>query len=89
MSDGVATRAGGNATTYSQIAAKTICCITPNKDRDSSSAEVSKEVLHLGRSIAGSADLEGGGAGAKGAGIDTPVAGIRDVPATTCKAWGC
>ncbi|KAL0427469.1 UNVERIFIED_CONTAM: hypothetical protein Slati_2921700 [Sesamum latifolium] len=49
-SDGVAKWTEANVATCSQIAAETICWMAPNMAGDSSSAEVSEEVLRRGGS---------------------------------------
>ncbi|KAL0433092.1 UNVERIFIED_CONTAM: hypothetical protein Slati_2643500 [Sesamum latifolium] len=60
--------------------------MAPNRARDSSSVEVSEEVLHRSGSAIGPTTLGGGGVGAKAAGADPPLASTWGIPVTTCKA---
>ncbi|KAL0385877.1 UNVERIFIED_CONTAM: hypothetical protein Sradi_2982000, partial [Sesamum radiatum] len=82
----VAIRVGASATTCSRIAAKTICWMTPNSAGDSSSVEVSEEVLRRGRSATGLTTLEGDGIYAKATWVDPPTVEVGGIPVTTCKA---
>ncbi|KAL0462472.1 UNVERIFIED_CONTAM: hypothetical protein Slati_0134800 [Sesamum latifolium] len=85
-SDGVATRVGASVATCSRIAAETICWMVHNRAGDSSSVEVSEEVLHHGGSATRPTTLRGGGVGSRAAGANPPLAGTGGILVTTCKA---
>ncbi|KAL0399754.1 UNVERIFIED_CONTAM: hypothetical protein Sradi_2318700 [Sesamum radiatum] len=83
---GGAIRGGAATGTCSRRAAATTCWIALNKVGDSSSVEVSKEVLRRGKSATGSVTLEGRGAGGRAAGVDPVTPGSKVTPVITCRA---
>ncbi|KAL0435166.1 UNVERIFIED_CONTAM: hypothetical protein Sradi_0224500 [Sesamum radiatum] len=86
-SGGGANRGGAAMGTCSRMAAATMCWIAFNKAGDSSSVEVSEDVLRRGGSATRSVTLGGRDAGGMATGADPVTPGSGGAPAITCKAW--
>ncbi|KAL0367036.1 UNVERIFIED_CONTAM: hypothetical protein Sradi_3593700 [Sesamum radiatum] len=84
-SGGGAIRGGAAAGICSRTVATT-CWIALSKAGDSSSVEVSEEMLRKGGSATGSVTLRGRGAGGKAAGVEPVTPGSGGAPVITCRA---
>ncbi|KAL0386006.1 UNVERIFIED_CONTAM: hypothetical protein Sradi_2994900 [Sesamum radiatum] len=82
-SGGGAIRRVAATCTCSRRAATTTCWITLSKAGDSSSVEVSEEVLRRGGSATGSLTLGGRGAGGRAAGVEPVTPGSGGAPVIT------
>ncbi|KAL0379317.1 UNVERIFIED_CONTAM: hypothetical protein Sradi_3237200 [Sesamum radiatum] len=79
---------GGAATGMCSCrAVATMCWIALSKAGDSSSVEVSEDVLRRGGSAARSVTLGGRDARGRATGADPVTPGSGGAPAITCKAW--